>query len=288
MNLPELQSSDARTQRTWQALGEVADHPVVAAWRDQARKKRAPRMQWALAAAVVMMLTAGVVAYVVIERPAPASGNSVAAVANGEYKTVATARGGRRKVLLADGSRIVLNTLSRVKVDYRGTSRRIELLEGEALFEVAKDPHRPFVVVAADREIKALGTSFGVRLDGPALQVTLVEGRVAVGQLELKPGQQLIEREKQAPFIRKVDVARTLSWQSGWLVLNRDTVRDAIREISRYANERITCDPRLLDLHVSGTFRTGEIDTFVVALAEIHPLTVEQPSPGVLHLAWRE
>jgi transmembrane sensor len=264
-----------RTERTWQALGEMADHPVVAAWRDQARKTRAPRRApWAIAAAILVLLIAGGTYRTWIER---------------EPDVMATARGERNTINLDDGSRVTLNTSSRMRVDFNQQRRRVQLLEGEALFEVAKDAVRPFIVLAADREVVALGTSFGVRLDGSSVQVTLVEGRVAVDSVELEPGQQLVAEARRAPVVRVVDVTREISWQNGWIVLNRDTVREAIKEVSRYTDERIICDDaRLAALHVSGTFRTGEVDAFLDALAEIHPLTVERPRPAELRLVWRE
>ncbi len=286
--------SDDRSQRTWQALGEVADHPVVAAWRDQARKTRAPRrMPWAVAAGVAVV-SVGALSYWASHQkgvgvPLAGKVEKTVVVADGVLESFATARGERRKALLADGSSITLNTSSRATVDYRGNSRSVRLLEGEALFEVAKDSRRPFVVTAAGRQVVALGTAFGVRLEGTAVQVTLVDGRVAVDKVELAPGQQWHAESAGQPVIRAVDVARATSWKNGWLVLNRDTVSDAVREVSRYTEERIICDdPRLAGLHVSGTFRTGEVESFLNALSEIHPLSVERSRPGELRLVWRE
>ncbi len=285
--------SDPRTERTWRALGEVAAHPVVAAWRDQARKARAPQYRWWATAATAVLVVAGAVAYGLLhDGPAQQHVNQAeeaVTVANGEVKTVSTARGKQRTIMLADGSRITLNTSSRADVDYRGAARRVRLFEGEALFDVAEDPQRPFVVEAADRQVVALGTAFGVRLDGSALQVTLVEGRVAVDKLELEPGQQLLAEARRTPIVRTVDVARATSWRNGWLVLSRDTVREAIKEVSRYTDEQIVCDdPRLMDLRVSGTFRTGEVEGFLNALSEIHPLDVERRRRGEVHLVLRD
>lgn len=288
-----IKESDPRAERTWRALGEVAGHPIVAAWRDQARKVRTPqRRGWAIAAALVVAL-AGAWGYGVLHERAPQKQvyrtEQPITVGDGEIKTVSTARGKQRVILLTDGSQITLNTSSRARVHYSGALRGVQLLEGEALFDVAKDPRRPFVVAAADRQVVALGTAFGVRLDGTAVQVTLVEGSVAVDKVKLSPGQQLIAEARQTPIVRTVDTARATSWRDGWLVLNRDTVREAIKEVSRYTDEEIVCDdPRLMDLHVSGTFRTGEIEGFLNALAEIHPLTVERSRRGALRLVLRD
>lgn len=295
MSIPESHKVvEARARRTWQALEEVADHPVVAAWRDKARKAQAPRrVPWVIAATVAFMLV-GISGYWVFFQQQPSQlladrPDAVVTVANGEFKVVSAARGERRQLMLADGSRITLNTSSRIELDYRGKLRLARLLAGEALFEVARDPQRPFIVSAADRQVVALGTAFSVRMEGPALQVTLVEGRVAVGEVVLKPGEQLLASVQRPLVVRTVDVTKAISWQNGWLVLNRDTVREAIKEVGRYTEQQISCsDQRLLDLRVSGTFRTGEIEDFLNALTAIHPVAVERSRSGELQLVWRE
>lgn len=96
-----------------------------------------------------------------------------------------TGVGEQRSVLLADGSRVTLNTNTRVEVDLTSERRTVRVDGGEAFFEVAKDARRPFVVRALDSEVVALGTAFAVRLgesatQGNALAVTLIEGRVSV------------------------------------------------------------------------------------------------------------
>jgi transmembrane sensor len=93
---------------------------------------------------------------------------------------VATGIGEQRTLALEDGTRVYLNTNSRVVVHYEKVARRVELAKGEALFEVAKHPTWPFIVTAGDRQIRALGTAFVVRRDPDQLAVTLVEGKVTV------------------------------------------------------------------------------------------------------------
>lgn len=99
---------------------------------------------------------------------------------NGWY---ATAVGEQRTEVLADGSRVVLNTNSRIRVDYDDGHRNVHLLQGEALFEVAKHAQRPFRVYAGTGRIEALGTAFSVHLDGADVSVTVTEGRVALASM---------------------------------------------------------------------------------------------------------
>jgi transmembrane sensor len=88
----------------------------------------------------------------------------------------------RSTITLPDGSSVELNAKTRIKVAFTATTRTVELLHGQALFHVAKNPQRPFIVRAADRDIVAVGTAFDVRLDPSAMRVTLLEGKVRVTQ----------------------------------------------------------------------------------------------------------
>jgi transmembrane sensor len=281
----ETKNRADREARAWQALGEVADHPVVAAWRDQARQARPPRPtlrygRWALAAALVLMIAGGLT-FGLLARVAHAP------------ESYATGLGERRTLTLTDGSSVTLNTSSRIEVAYRAGERAITLHSGQAAFDVAPDSRRPFVVSAAGRRIRALGTIFDVHVHGVELEVTLLEGKVSVtGQgpvIELAPGQQLAAAAGAAPAIRAADIARVTGWRSGWIVFDRSSLAEAIEEVGRYTRERIVCDdPRLQGLHVSGTFRTGEVDGFIDALAQVHPLTIDRSVPGEVRLTWRE
>ena len=95
---------------------------------------------------------------------------------------VTTGVGELRTLTLDDGSRVHLNTDTRVRVDYDKQTRHVSLERGEALFEVAKQPDWPFVVTAGGREIKAFGTEFVVRRDRKRLSVMLMEGKVKIGR----------------------------------------------------------------------------------------------------------
>src|SRR5690606_15969424 len=134
----------------------------------------------AAAAAVVGMAVA--IAYAVIPTfsDGPASNSSIirAATEGGAFRT---AVGERSSITLSDGASVVLNTNSRIEVRYTPERRNVRLLAGQAWFQVAKHPERPFVVEAGDRRVTALGTAFDVRMDSrDSVQVTLAEGKVSV------------------------------------------------------------------------------------------------------------
>ena len=93
---------------------------------------------------------------------------------------ITTELGEQRNLTLSDGTRVALNTATKIRVRYDNAARRVELERGEALFEVAKVPARPFVVIAGGRRVTAVGTSFVVRRDNEEVAVTLLEGKVTV------------------------------------------------------------------------------------------------------------
>jgi transmembrane sensor len=96
----------------------------------------------------------------------------------------ATAVGQQTTTELPDGSQIILNTNSQIRVDYSDRYRKVYLLQGEALFTVAESAARPFRVYAGTGRIQALGTAFSVYLDGADVEVMVTEGRVALASIE--------------------------------------------------------------------------------------------------------
>jgi transmembrane sensor len=96
------------------------------------------------------------------------------------YALYTTDIGERRSIMLADGSTVDLNARSRLRIEFSGTERRVELLNGQALFQVAKDPRRPFIVRSGEAFVRAVGTQFDVYLKDSGTTVTVLEGRVAV------------------------------------------------------------------------------------------------------------
>lgn len=129
-------------------------------WESSARKRTFTRAVFASLAAVAIILS-GIVYHAY-------SG------------VVSTAIGEQRTLRLEDGTRVYLNTDTRVAVHYERSTRSVILERGEAMFEVAHRPDWPFIVTAGEQRIRALGTSFIVRRDAHALEVTLVQGRVTV------------------------------------------------------------------------------------------------------------
>lgn len=201
---------------------------------------------------------------------------------SGLYADHATAVGDRKRVVLADGSVVVLNTATAVSVDYSAKERRVVLHDGEALFEVAKDADRPFVVVAGDAEVKAVGTAFVVRLKRVFENVTVSEGTVEVKMSDRPPirvvaGQQMDVSESDGFRLRMVDTDAATAWQRGKLIFNRRPLESVVAELQRYRAGRIVIlGDRLKALEVTGVFDLDDTDRILRAIEETTKARVTQ------------
>jgi transmembrane sensor len=202
------------------------------------------------------------------------------------HETYRTAVGTHASFKLPDGSIATLDTDSAVRVDFSEHERTVRLLKGQALFLVAKHRPVPFQVYAADRCITAVGTQFDVRLDGPRLRVTLIEGRVKVSQSDiaheqaapanttLSPGQELDELIGRSILVKRTDVTKVQSWKDGLVVFEDEPLSEAVAELNRYSAKPIVIgDPSISDLRVTGVFNTDQSDHFAQTLTEIFPLS---------------
>jgi transmembrane sensor len=196
---------------------------------------------------------------------------------------------GEQQVLtLADGSRVTLNTDSRIAVDYEKGVRRIRLDHGEALFEVARNKMRPFIVETSSGSVTALGTKFVVRELGEQMAVTLIEGKVAVSRTSksppviLKPGQRLTLIEDAGASIDAPPIEAVTAWRRGEAMFDDISLIDAAAELNRYGTKKIIIDdPSVSSLRVSGVFATSDADEFARAIAALHGLKIEEEGDTV-------
>lgn len=185
-----------------------------------------------------------------------------------------TALGESRAVRLADGSTVHLNTSSSIEVALRDDVRLIRLLKGEARFDVAHDRLRPFIVDANGTRVRAVGTTFNVRLRAQLTELTVIEGIVAV-QNDGSPSRKVGAGKSAA--VRSGSIAITpldpgklkqrTAWQGGMIQFDGDTLEQAVEEFNRYrATPLVIGDPAIASIRIGGTFRSGRSDDFVFAL----------------------
>ena len=209
-----------------------------------------------------------------------------------------TARGEVRLVPLADGSVVTLNTATEVAVKFSDDRRNVKLIDGEALFNVAKNPQRPFIVDAGDVQVKVVGTSFTVRkLPGQATQVLVREGVVEVlrqdhAEIDAAPVR-LIANQRAvaaagAPIkpleLEPAAVERQLVWNEGMISFEGASLNDAAKEFARYSDPRIVIDdPGIADETITGLFSADNPAGFAKAVAL--SLNIEaHAEDGVIHL----
>lgn len=280
---PDNRDAYEHVDSTWREAGTLADAATSrqavsdALQRGAARRSRRERRgAWitgAGVAATVLLLCAG-----------------GAALYQAAHPTYSTTVGEQRLLRLADGSTVRLDTDTKIAVAFSGPTRSIHLERGQAFFDVAHDPARPFVVQTGRVTVRAVGTQFDVRADGEAPSVTLVQGVIEVQRGDgsaqtwtLHPGQQLIAAPRSAP--RPIDVGSATSWTSGRVVFQGEPLSQAIAEINRYcAHKIILRAPGLGSTPVSGSFETGDAAAFVAAESDLHGLRVTTLPDGTIAL----
>jgi len=199
----------------------------------------------------------------------------------------ATSVGENADVRLADGSSVQLGGHTRIRVTLDSRQRRIDLLSGEACFEVAKDPTRPFLVRAGNANITAVGTAFNIRRSGDRVVVSVLEGRVLVQPMAaatplawigpavpagsaapLKAGQRTtVTRGTLESTQALSDASSAVAWQHGRLAFESEPLRDVIQDVNRYASKPIVLgDERTGDLRVTGTVTQANIMGWINSL----------------------
>ena len=242
------------------------------------------RLAWA--AAAVLLIGVGLV-LVMLQTPR-------------EFRT---ALGEQRSVLLADGSRVTLNTTSTIEVNLHNGRREVRLVQGEALFEVAHDATRPFVVRAGNALLKDVGTQFNVDMHSHGTTVTVVEGRVSVDS----PGARQIVgaqadnngRGTEEPMIlgandrvlvtpagvgalqRGVNVAASVAWTQRQLMFEHRPLGEVAEEFNRYNKDRIDIDSaELKRQEVTGIFEAKDPASFVAFLSNIPGVQIREGANG--------
>lgn len=209
-----------------------------------------------------------------------------------QVNSYATLKGQQMNTTFEDGSIIHLNTDSRIETEFSDEKRIIKLIKGEALFEVAHDPDRPFIVYAGDRLVQAIGTKFVVHLASENIQVTVTDGKVKMSKVELNTeladikelnntsvqkddvyitkGEQAVVADNQPPLLTHIEpeiIQRELSWLDGKLVFDNEELFDVIEEINRYIDMEIVLkEPSLHQIPISGRFDLKDSEALIEAI----------------------
>lgn len=203
--------------------------------------------------------------------------------------TYATDVGEQRTITLEDGSTVKLNSRSEFKVRLSPQRREIELVAGQALFEVAHDPARPFVVTSGNSAIRAVGTQFDVNRKSSGTVVTVIEGRVRLDAVEAEsrtpPREVYLSAGEQMRIAVTGDMRRSanpnttaaISWLQQELAFEGQSLSDVLEEFNRYTRTPIVlADPTLGDLRIDAVFHTTNPDSLLLFISRFDNVRVER------------
>jgi transmembrane sensor len=184
--------------------------------------------------------------------------------------------GERRIVGLPDGSRISMDSDTRIRVAYGKSARAITLDRGRSRFDVAHDASRPFTVTAGMQTVVAVGTSFDVERLQSTVLVTLLQGQVVIKKAQdsipLKAGEELVMSRNVPPAIVTADPQVARAWEAGRLLFRDEPLGDAVARVNRYTAHPIEIDPSIASIRFSGVFNAGDIGSFVSAVTSYFPV----------------
>lgn len=223
-----------------------------------------------------------------------------------------TERGTQSQVTLSDSSKVVMNTDTEIRVRFTESERAIYLLQGEAYFNVAKNPQRPFIVYAGNGQVRAVGTAFSVYLN--ERKSNKVDVVVSEGIIEVKAGKkvqttdsmELVKDQKgiavkaggvvsyneaieSVDYVSEQDIQKKLGWKTGKWVFKGDSLADVVAEISRYTDKTLEIvDPEIAGLRVGGYFNVGDIDPLLTALQASLGIKVNYANAKLIQLSKAE
>ena len=257
---------------------------------------------WLAACAAVVIAVAGGAAFF-HPKPLQLAKAQIQPPARYSYETPV---GGHKRITLADGSLVILNTNSRLNVNFSGKCRDVHLIRGEAFFEVVHDKARPFTVYADNYVVRDIGTAFDVHLSNAGLvEVGVTKGSVEVAPVRRASGQSnvgkslgVIAAGQHIVLGQKVEVVqpvssavmgRKLAWRQGELIYTGQPLAEVLADVSRYSDIKIELtDPALENLPVGGAFRTDQIGAIFAALQENFGLHAEWINPEHVRLSAAE
>lgn len=235
---------------------------------------KAARAPWGIAAGLMIVMALGLVAWQ----------NHTSGV------SLKTTLGEQHTSVLEDGTAVEINTQSQLHIAYSRASRRVEVVSGEAYFNVRQDPLRPFIVAVGEHEVRAIGTEFNVYKRKTDSVVTVAEGVIELaargsagqGPVRLRAGQQaIIEGNSIVVDASSQQLDQALAWRKNQLISLGEPLRSVIEEINRYNEQKIILnDSGLQDRKVSGVFSVHNPELIVKFLEESSSVSVSREPGG--------
>ncbi|KXU30851.1 MULTISPECIES: FecR family protein [Sphingobium] len=279
---PRHAAAYERLNGHWESAQKLGKDPQIAALVDDAIERTAPRsgirrpMLWVAGTVIAGAMTLGTF----LLRPVAI-----------HYET---GIGEQRLVRLEDGTRLHLDSASAVDINFSSGHRRVALISGRAMFDVAHDKSRPFDVDAGVATVRALGTRFEIDRQQSDANILLIEGKVRVDAAQcpsdkctdqLLPGDMMMAREAGLGEKERGNVEAITSWTTGRLQFEGRSLAAAVDEVNRYSKAPIILEaPDLADERVNGGFAVGDRDAFIRAVIALYPLRAEPQTNGTIRL----
>ena len=278
---PENRLAFDRVQNFWHAWPEGA---AISAGAEPAKRAR-PHASWQAAAMIVAIVSVSLWALIYVQGH----------VSEPSTRDYASSVGQMRTVWLEDGTEVILGGATSIRASFADDMRRIVMSDDEALFSVAKDAERPFVVDFTNGSAQALGTSFNVHRGPDGATVTVLEGEVQVSppswspstSVVLKAGTQVAASVNGAiGAIREVNPQQATSWHSGSMVFVDRTLRSIVADLNRYSSEPVTlASADIADMRVSGNIKLDQIETWLRALKPAFGIDLIHKEDGIVLVA---
>jgi len=271
---PAHEEAFLKTERLWIGLDGLRSAPSLSVEESPGHGRRAavgPRVAWGAIAA-----TLAAIAFTVSLQ------SGFFARLSADYRT---GTGDHETARLADGSLLQLNTQAAVAVRFTDSTRGVDLLEGEADFQVVKDASRPFLVTTDDGLVRAVGTEFMVRKMPDTTVVTVIEGVVEVCASPGRSGRDepvRLEAGQRVRFgpalgigrVEQIDTHLATAWQRNKLIFEGTPLATVVEEINRYRPGHVMLlSASLSDHRVSGVFDLDRLDSAVAAIERTLPVT---------------
>lgn len=263
------QTAYAHAERLWSETDRLKETPDIPGLREarQRRPKHQPAgiLGWAL----FFLISSALMSIGWLEYSA-------------ETITYSTRLGEQRLISLADGSRINMNTATRLHVRISYLQRKITLDTGEAVFDVAHETWRPFVVHTDKLQIRDIGTRFNIHKQQDEISITVLEGAVEIDGVRLDEGyQQHYSSRSDHAILRPVDTEQIAAWQRGRLIFRQTPLAAVTAELERYHPVHfIFTDPAIAHETLSGTFGTRDLPLFLSSLEKALPVRVKKLPDG--------
>jgi transmembrane sensor len=280
------------------ALAAFGSSSAIVAMRNEALERRAVRThsmvlggRGLIAASLILVALLGAERW---RSFIPSDANPIAHEASlSSEASYRTERGQLMTIALPDGSTVTLDTASQLRIAFNSHERAVELVHGQALFEVAKHQSRPFRVYAGGHRVTAVGTKFNVRLDRRRMSVALLDGVVQVdntsgklsSSIRMAPGEQLDALDDGPTSLRHIDATYVAAWRDGALTFEDLPLGAAVAEMNRYSQTPIQLEGDVSEkLRVTGVFKTNDPEHFAAVLTEILPLNASHGKDGAISL----